>query len=385
LQDFQNVVIATAIEVPYQRRAPEISTTEMLVRAIAQALKHAGLAHGRVDGLGVSSFTLAPDHAIDVAFAAGLSPRWCMDDGHGGASGINLLQHAARAIQAGDADTILLVSGDVFTPVDFVRLVENYNVTTRTHLRPLDIGSPNAVFAMLTQRQMLTHDLERSDYAALCIAQRAWAALNPLAVYRQPLTLEAYLAAPCVATPLGRFDCVPVVSGANALLVTRADLAPPGHPTVGVRALRSSFNFDHQVGDGLQTGLHLLSADLWNDAGIGPADIDLVSVYDDYPAMILAQLADLGFAPDGNLKKLIHDRITSGVLPVNTSGGQLSAGQAGAAGGMHGLVEAVIQLQRAAGQRQVAEARLAVVSGYGMVEYRYGMCANAVVLEGSAQ
>jgi acetyl-CoA acetyltransferase len=95
------------------------------------------------------------------------------------------------------------------------------------------------------------------------------------------------------------------------------------------------------------------------------------------------QLADLGFASDGDLRALIHHRIATGALPVNTSGGQLSAGQAGAAAGLHGIVEAVTQLRGAAGARQVAGARIAAVTGYGMVEYRYGMCANAVVLEGT--
>lgn len=115
--------------------------------------------------------------------------------------------------------------------------------------------------------------------------------------------------------------------------------------------------------------------------------MNLVSVYDDYPSMILAQLTDLGFADDQpSLHTLIHDRIAPRRLPVNTSGGQLSAGQAGAAAGMHGLVEAVIQLRHEAGARQVDDARFAAVSGYGMVQYRYGMCANAVVLErGAAQ
>ena len=109
--------------------------------------------------------------------------------------------------------------------------------------------------------------------------------------------------------------------------------------------------------------------------------MDTVYVYDDYPAMALAQLADLGFAPDdGDLKALLR-RVGDRTLPVNTSGGQLSAGQAGCAGGMHGLVEAVTQLLGQAGERQVAGARLAVVTGYGMVLYRYGACANAVVLE----
>ena len=111
-----------------------------------------------------------------------------------------------------------------------------------------------------------------------------------------------------------------------------------------------------------------------------PTDMHIVSVYDDYPVMVLVQLADLGFAPDGNVKALIH-RIKTKELAVNTSGGQLSVGQAGAAGGMHGLVETITQLNGQAGSRQVPSARRGVVSGYGMVQYRYGMCANAVVLE----
>ena len=111
--------------------------------------------------------------------------------------------------------------------------------------------------------------------------------------------------------------------------------------------------------------------------------MDVVSVYDDYPAMALAQLVDLGFVPDGDLGGFLRRRFEDGALPVNTSGGQLSAGQAGAAGGMHGLVEAVTQLLGRADERQVDDARLAVVTGYGMVLYRYGGCANAVVLERS--
>jgi acetyl-CoA acetyltransferase len=99
-------------------------------------------------------------------------------------------------------------------------------------------------------------------------------------------------------------------------------------------------------------------------------------VYDDYPAMALIQLDDLGLIPDGDIKRFLGDALP----PINTSGGQLSAGQAGAAGGMHGLVEAVTQLSGRAPERAIG-ARRAVVSGYGMVLYRYGACANAVVLE----
>jgi acetyl-CoA acetyltransferase len=109
----------------------------------------------------------------------------------------------------------------------------------------------------------------------------------------------------------------------------------------------------------------------------------VASVYDDYPAMVLAQLADLGFAPTRDLVRLARF-VADGRWAVNTSGGQLSAGQAGAAGGMHGLVEVVRQLRGGLGERQVAGARLGLVTGYGMLAYRYGACAAAAVLEGPA-
>jgi acetyl-CoA acetyltransferase len=96
--------------------------------------------------------------------------------------------------------------------------------------------------------------------------------------------------------------------------------------------------------------------------------------------MVLVQLADLGFTQDGELAGFVDEQIATCRLPLNTSGGQLSAGQAGAAGGLHGLVEAVRQLRGQAGDRQVEGARVALVTGYGMVAYRYGACANAVVL-----
>jgi acetyl-CoA acetyltransferase len=386
---FDNVALLGGFEVPYRRHA-DTDTVAVLTAALSGVLAECGVPHDAVDGLGVASFTLPPDHAIDFAWRTGLSPRWCMDDCHGGASGINLLQHAARAIQSGDASVIVLVSGDHFAPSDFTALVENYNRTTRAHLKPLNTGGPNPLFAMLTQRQMRASGLVREDYAALCIAQRAWAAKNPAAVYREPLTLAAYLASPMVADPLCRFDCVPVVTGANALVLTAADhplarqQAARGRTPVSIRSLRAAYNVDRQEGDGLRTGLHELRDALWSDAGIGPDAVDMISVYDDYPSMVLAQLADLGFAADGDLPRLIHDDIATHRLAVNTSGGQLSAGQAGAAAGMHGLTEAVRQLQHTAGERQVPNARLAAVSGYGMVQYRYGMCANAVIIERGA-
>lgn len=148
-----------------------------------------------------------------------------------------------------------------------------------------------------------------------------------------------------IADPLGRFDCVPVVCGANAAVGSRADRVH-NDVNVLVRALRRSYNADHQTGDGSRTSLAAIAADLWRQACVTPDEVDVVALCDDYPVMALVQLADLGFASEGDLHALIA-RVRTHAFAVNTSGGPWRA----------------------------------VVSGYGMVQYRYGMCANAVVLE----
>ena len=367
------VSIRAAAESPYTRHPPQsLSTHAVLADAARRTLRDAGLEPGDIDGLGVSSFTLRPDRGIDLAVRLGLELGWLMDAGTGGASAVDMLQHAVRAIEAGDARNVLLVAGDVFHDDDFRALVDEYNRATRDHLAPIPFGGPNSLFALLTRRHMEAHGIGREDYGALVVAQRRWASSNPGAAYREPLSIEEYLAAPLVSEPLGRYDCVPVVAGGDAVVVSGE-----GGAGVRVRALGVRHNADRHDGDGLATGLATLADGLWEAAGTGPDEIDVVSVYDDYPAVALIQLADLGFGEPRSVLGAVADR----ELPVNTSGGQLSAGQAGAAGGMHGLVEVVEQLRRRAGERQVEGARLGVVTGYGMVAYRYGACAGAVVLE----
>jgi acetyl-CoA acetyltransferase len=372
-------VLAGAAETPYTRTPQGDSTPSLLARAARGVLEDAELAPADVDGLGVASFSLAPDHAIDLAWRLGLRLRWLMEDPHGGASALNMLQHASRAIEAGDADVIVLLAGDALAPSDFRRLVDEHNSATRNHLAPIPAGGPNALFALLTRRHMREYGLGRETYGRVVVAQRRWATLNPAAVYREPLTMADYLNAPVVADPLTLFDCVPIVAGADAVVVTAAERAA-GRRAVEVVAFAAAHNHDQQEGDGLRTGLAETASSLWEAAGHGPAEVDVASVYDDYPVMVLVQLTDLGFVSDGELERFAREELDGRRLPVNTSGGQLSAGQAGAAGGMHGLVEAVRQLRGEAGKRQVERAHTAVVTGYGMIAYRYGACSNAVAL-----
>jgi acetyl-CoA acetyltransferase len=368
-------------QAPYSRHPPASTTTlSVLAEAAWNALRSAGMDAAELDGLAVSSFSLEPDHAVDLAWRMGLHLRWLMQDTNGGAGGVNMLQHAARAVESGDARAVLVLAGDHVSRAAFRYLVDNYNSATRDHLAPLPFGGPNSLFAMLTRRHADANGLERGDYGALVVTQRQWARDNPGAVYRRPLTLGEYLAARLVADPLCLYDCVPVVTGADALIVRAARAGDHDRP-VAVRGAELRFNYDDQQGDGLRTGLAAAADTLWRTTGAGPGDMDITMVYDDYPAMVLIQLADLGYVSRGDLHGLIHDEIASRRLALNTSGGQLSAGQAGAAGGLHGIVEAVRQLRGEAGPRQVANARLALAAGYGMVCYRYGACAGAVVLE----
>jgi acetyl-CoA acetyltransferase len=373
-------VIIGAAETRYQRH-PAAGTTALglMAEAGAAALDAAGVGADRVDGLAVSSFTVAPDRAVDVAWRLGLHPRYLADEAAGGTAAVAMLRQAVRAVEAGDAECVLLLSGDVFPGDSFGGMTDRFNSATAEHLAPLEFGGPNALFALLTARHAERFGLGREAYGFVSVAQRRSAADNPGAAYRDPLTLAQYLAAPLVSDPLCIYDCVPVVAGAGAVVVARAGIGTA--PPVRVRSFATSYNADDQDGDGLQTPLAQLAPRLWEEAGAGPGDVDLLGVYDDYTVMVLIQLADLGYVPDGDVGRFVAREVASGRLRFNTAGGQLSAGQAGAAGAMHGLVEVVRQLQGRAPGGQVADARLGLVTGYGMTTYRYGAAAGAAVLE----
>jgi acetyl-CoA acetyltransferase len=174
------------------------------------------------------------------------------------------------------------------------------------------------------------------------------------------------------------------VAGAQAIVIAHPDRAPRGRAPVQVRAHRASFNYDNQAGDGLRTGISTFANELWQAAGVRPDDIDVASLYDGYPAIVLTQANDLGLARN-DVQRFARHTIGERRFPLNTWGGMLSAGQPGGpAGGLNGISEAVLQLQHRAGERQVKDARLAVTTGYGMTMYRYGGTAAAAVLERAA-
>ena len=383
---FNNAAIIGTGQSAYMRHPQPGQSVHTFMRdAVVAALSDAEIDAREIDGLAVASFSLAPDTAVDLAWRLGLSLRWLLQDTNGGSSAMNMLGHALRGVGSGAASAILVLGGDATGLAGYGKVAANFNIATREHLAPLGHGGPNGVYALVASRQMKKYGLEKSDYGHLAVAQRAWAQKNPHAVYRTPMTMDDYLSAPLVADPLSRYDCVPVVAGAQALVVAHPDRVPRGRAPVRVRAHRASFNYDNQEGDGLQTGISTFAPELWQAACVRPDDIDVASIYDDYPTMVLAQANDLGMIAGNDLARFARQQIGERRFPLNTWGGMLSAGQPGGpAGGLNGIAEAVLQLQHRAGERQVKDARLAVTTGYGMTMYRYGGTAAAAVLERGA-
>jgi acetyl-CoA acetyltransferase len=205
-------------------------------------------------------------------------------------------------------------------------------------------------------------------------------------LFTKPLSLDEYLRARPVAEPLHLFDCVMPCAGAEAFLVMTAERAQAlGLAFARVLGTIERHNAFPQDAIQMRGGWELDRDELYVQAGVGPQDVDFLQTYDDYPVITAIQIEDLGFCAKGAAPAFIrqHSFTTDGTFPINTSGGQLSVGQAGAAGGYLGLVEAVRQLTGAAGATAVPGARIGLVSGFGMINYDRGLCSGAAILAGA--
>ncbi len=380
--DYAGVAVTVPVTVPYVRYSIR-STHYFIARALAALLKSAGLEKSDIDGACISGFLLFPDTAVGLTQHLGLSPRWLDHIPTGGASGIVALRRAARAVQSGDAEIVACLAGDTNQVDSFRHTIASFSQFARDAVYPYGSGGPNASFAFLTDYFMRTRGARREDFGKICVAQRRNAMSFPHALFRKPLTLQDYLEARPIAEPLHLFDCVMPCAGGEGFLVMTVERARALHLPYA-RILGTIERHNAYADDPIQ--MHsgwLLDRDaLYGQAGIGPADMDLAAVYDDYPVIIAMQLEDLGLAPDGEVVQFIRDNTFThdGTLPLNTSGGQLSVGQAGAAGGYLGLVEALRQLTGRALGVAVRDARHALVSGFGMINYDRGLCSGAAVL-----
>ena len=379
---YAGVAVAVPVTVPYVRYSTH-GAHWFIGRVLAELVRQSGIAKDDIDGLCVSSFTLAPDTAVGLTQHLGLSPRWLDHLPLGGASGVVAVRRAARAIQAGDAEVVACVAGDTNHVDSFRQSLGSFSLFARDATYPYGSGGPNAMFAFITAHYMRTRGARREDFARICVAQRENALATPYAMFGKALTIDDYMAARVIADPIHLFDCVMPCAGAEGVLVmSEARARDCGLPFARLLAATERHNAYRDDPIMTRGGWAMDRDDLYGQAGVGPDDIDLVQFYDDYPVIVMLQYEDLGFCAKGEGPAFVQSRTLTraGSLPTNTSGGQLSVGQAGAAGGYIGLTETVRQLSGQADGRAVPDAELGLVSGFGMVTYDRCLCTGALIL-----
>ena len=342
------------------------SPAGLMAQASARALADAGLTKDDVDGL----FTTSSYHAfptLTLGEYLGIKPRYVDSTALGGCSFIAHLTHAAAAISAGLCEVALIAYGSTQRS-DRGKLVSLSEWLP--YEQPYGLIHPISSFGMIAHRHMAQFGTTSEQLAAVAVAAREWAMLNPAAPYRTPLTVDDVLSSPVIASPLHKLDCCLVTDGGGALVVTSADRARdlPGAPVYlwGGGEAQNHRNIlgmaDLTTTEAAASGRRAMEM-----AGVTHDDLDTVHLYDAFTIALLIQLEDLGFCAKGEGGPFVEGGGISpgGKLPVNTDGGGLSYTHPGMLG-MFLLLEAVAQLRGQAGDRQVPGAQVSLVHGMGM-------------------
>jgi acetyl-CoA acetyltransferase len=382
-KNFDGVALVAPTSLPYEKFS-EHGAAWFFGRMLASLVESSGINKSDIDGLGVASFTLAPDSVIGLAQQFNMAPSWIEQFHTGGASGVMALQRAARAVQAGDAEIIACIGADTNPRGGFKDTIANFSTQSKYAVYPYGATGPNSVFSLLTANYMNTFGVGREDFGRICIAQRYNAHHYPQALLKKLIGMEDYLSARPIAEPLHLLDCVMPCAGGEGFLVMSVERAQRlDLPYVAVKSAAEQHNAFYDDEMQVRGGWQLYRDALYEMAGISADDIDFLQAYDDYPVIVMLQLEGLGFCAPGEAAQFVRDKALTfdgKGLPVNTNGGQLSVGQAGAAGGFIGLVEAIRQLLNEAGDNQVPDAKFGMVSGYGMVVYDRCLCTSAAIL-----
>ena len=382
--NYNEIVLAAPVTFGYERYS-EHSVSWFSGNTLARMLRISGLDKSEIDGLAVASFSLAPDTHASLAEYLGLELRLLEALPFGGASGVIAARRAARAVQAGDANVVACIGADTATPTSFNALVENFSTATMDASYPYAAAGPNLPFAILTAAYMEKYGANREDFGRICVAQRYNANHCEYALLgHKPLTMDDYIAARVVAEPLHLFDCVMPCAGADGFLVMReAQARELRLPYVYLSSAFESFNAFSDDPVQLRSGWSKYGATLYEQSNLKPTELDLIETYDDYPVVVMMQFEGMQLCGEGQATRYLKDndlRFDSHGPAHNTSGGQLSVGQAGAAGGFLGIVEALRQLTNGAGANQVKFPKNALVTGFGMINYDRGLCSSAAIL-----
>jgi len=351
----------------------DVPLRELEARVITAALADAGLSLRDVDGLCTCTGG-ALMHSVELAEYLGITPRFTDATQTGGASYGLYVEHAAAAIAAGEAETVVIVYAS--TPRAARKRGEKGLGVFATPERlewenPFGVMLPISAYALAANRHMATFGTTAAQLAQIAVDTRRWAVMNPRAHLRETITVNDVLDSGFIAEPLHKLECCLVTDGAAALVVTSAerarDLAKPPAFVLGA-ASAASHAMISQMPDLTVTPGGLSGPAAFRAAGLTPADIDVVELYDSFTITVLLALEDLGFCPKGEGGPFVADGALGpgGTLPGQTSGGGLAYTHPGAFGAFL-LVEATRQLRGECGERQVPETKTAVAHGTGGV------------------
>ncbi len=355
--------------------------------AFSKALEHAGIEKSEVDGLAVSMpFSDAgnPFYSPILADYLSLELDWCQTTDLGGASITGSIARAAAAIKAGMCETVVVVAADA-------QSTENKgNIGAfRTEFQyPVGVMGPPGYFGLLSHRYDHQYGLDFNALAKLAVTQRNHALENDTACdkLQKPITEEDYFASPMISDPIRMLDCVMVCDGASAFVVTSTKRARE----LGAKHVVHPIGYGERVNvacadqtpDITLVGHQAAGAKALKQAGMSVSDIHMLQPYDDFLIAIVLQLEHIGFCEIGQGCDFVLDTdiAYNGDLPINTGGGQISAGQAGLAGGAHNLAEALRQLYGEGAGRQTSDKSNAMVTGIGWIPYARNWGTSAVLI-----
>ncbi|MCW2546492.1 MAG: putative thiolase [Mycobacterium sp.] len=351
-------------------RGDETTPYALTGQASRRALADAGLSRSDIDGFGSTALgTMAP---IDVAEYLGIAPRWIDSTTVGGASWEVMAAHAADAISAGRADVVLLTYGSTARS-DLRNKLRTASLNWGSR-GPQQYEAPYghtliSKYAMAARRHMHDYGTTIEQLAEVAVSARFNAGANPEATFRDPITIADVLSGPMIADPFTKLHCCIRSDGGGAVVLVAEDRVAdlPKKPVWLLGSGEATSHISMSQWEDFTSGPAAVSGSLaFGRAGVAPADIDVAEIYDAFTYMLLMTMEDLGFCEKGAGGALAESGALrlDGVLPTNTDGGGLSALHPGQRG-LFLLVEAARQLRGECGDRQVADAQLACVSGTG--------------------
>jgi acetyl-CoA acetyltransferase len=345
---------------------PHRSGLALQAQASRNALADAGLKNSDIDGLLTQTGGRMPP--ITFAEYFGLQPRFVDGTFIGGASNVAHLDVAAAVIRAGICKTVLVSYGTTPRQGEYVNLLPEYPDDFE---RPFGICFPVGLYALCAQRHMYQYGTRREQFAKLVTESRRWAALNPRATRRDPVTIEDVIKSPPVVSPIHRLDACLVSDAGGAFIVTSGTRARDLR-SKPIEVLGVGHAFTHRslaLKDDVTTSGAVESARCaFQRAKVDLTEIDLFEIYDAFSSQLLIMLEDIGLCPKGEGGRFVEttDFGPGGKVALNTSGGGFSYLHPGMFG-MFLIIEAVRQLRGECGERQVAGARTALVQGNGGV------------------